>query len=149
MAYRINRSTLLSPLFAAGVILTGAATAWAAPPHFGGGFGGGSRYIDRMATELGLSELQRSDLERIADDNRKRIQPYVQQMKEGHQAMRELIEADEFNEAAVREAVENQSGVLTEMMILHARKRYEIEQLLTPEQREKMAHRRRNFTTEE
>ena len=69
-------------------------------------------------------------------------------MKEGHKSMRELIEADEFDEAAVREAVENQSGVLTEMMILHARKRYEIEQLLTPEQREKMAHRHRNFTTE-
>ena len=144
MAKQKNRiQRLINPILC-GVFLAVSALALASPP-FMRGSGGDMFRMERMASELKLDDVQREKLQRINDDNRKRAQPFVRKMVEGREQLRKIIQADEFDEATVRQAAHAQSEAMTEMMVERARKRYDVRQLLTAEQREKHDSKKRRF----
>ncbi len=105
------------------------ASLWAMPPQMGGGFGDGPGgelfFMERMAERLQLSDEQRVQ---------------VQQLFEQRKAMRKLMEGDVFDESAARKLVSKQSAAMTELAVIRVRGRFEMQKLLTPEQREKMQH---------
>ena len=61
------------------------------------------------------------------------------------QATSEIIRADKFDEAAVRQAAQAQSEAMTELMVQRARRGHEMRQVLNPEQRERHDSKHRRF----
>lgn len=136
MTHTTPRKCLIA---AATAVLLGVLLAGPASARFGGPPGGpGPEHIARMAEELGLSAEQRTAIEKILADSRAQAQPLMQQMRGAHEAMEALIAAPTFDEAAVRQQAQASSGVMSELAVIHARSRHAMQQLLTPEQREKL-----------
>jgi periplasmic protein CpxP/Spy len=102
------------------------------------GFGGDMSRIEHMASKLGLSEQQQSDFQRIIDEGREKSKSYVQQLVAARKEMQDLMDADVFDEQAVRALAERKSAAMTELVVIHTRTRFEIRSLLTPEQRENL-----------
>jgi Spy/CpxP family protein refolding chaperone len=108
-----------------------------------GPMGGDMFRMERMMDELGLDDTQRAEMKRIMEEGRTAMQPLVKNMVAGHRAMRELIDAEVLDEAAVRALAESQNDARVEMMVLQARNRHAIRRVLTPEQREQLDSRHR------
>ena len=124
------------------VLLT-SGPAMARPGRCPGGMGHGdtgnnTKHLEHMTTELGLTEQQRADVERVMTAAREKSRPLFQQMRESHKAMEALIEAPAFDETAVRAQAQSSTAMMAEMAVIRARSRFDIRQTLTPEQREKM-----------
>lgn len=111
-------------------------TVSAEPPFMRGGHASMWR-MERLAHSLDLDPQQREQLEQLEETARKSIRPRVRELVSGRQELRKLIQADAFDETAVRQLATRQSAAMTEMMVEHARQRYRVRQLLTPTQREK------------
>ena len=104
-------------------------------PH---GIDNSPEHREHMATELGLTSQQRTDFERITTAAREQSRPLFRQMRDSHKAMEALIEGPAFDAAAVRAQAQTSTALMAEMAVIHARSRFDLRQLLTPEQREKM-----------
>lgn len=103
--------------------------------HEGGMFS--DHMVARMTDYLGLSADQQAQVKQIIAREKPATQPLYQQMQQSHQAMRQLIESGNFDEAKAREIATQGSQNMIEMEIQHARIASEIYQVLTPEQRTK------------
>ncbi len=112
-----------------------------------GGHGDGLFQIERIANELELTDEQRAEFERIESNGREAARSHVQDMIEVRKAMQQLLDADTFDEAAVRSLASRKSASMMELTIIRARKRFEFKSLLTSEQKEKLnhMHERRDF----
>lgn len=123
------------------------ATAWAMPPGFGGDLHGGPGsdlfHLERMAERLQLDDEQRGRLEALHERHREQARPYVRTLVKSRRAMKHLMKADTFDEAAVRAVAAEQSAAMTELAVIKARGRFEVREILTPEQRAKLRHRHR------
>ncbi len=104
----------------------------------GGPFGHELFSTERLASELELTDTQRTAVEKLMDESRKQARPYVRQLMEQHKAMRALSASASFDEAAVRAQAAQGASIMTELAVLHARNDYELRKLLTPAQRDKM-----------
>ncbi|MGB1879910.1 MAG: Spy/CpxP family protein refolding chaperone [Gammaproteobacteria bacterium] len=117
---------------------------WAMPPQMGGGFGDGPGgelfFMERMAERLELSDEQRVQVQQLFDKQREESRPFVRTMVKQRNAMLKLMEGDVFDESAARKLVSKQSAAMTELAVIRVRGRFEMQKLLTPEQREKMQH---------
>lgn len=120
-------------------LLSLSAWAWAGPGAGPGGpFGRDLFSAERFASELELSESQRSAVEQLMDNARKQARPHVRKLMEQHKAMRALSEGASFDEAAVRAQAAEGSSAMTELAVIHARNEFELRRLLTPAQRDKL-----------
>jgi Spy/CpxP family protein refolding chaperone len=61
------------------------------------------------------------------------------QMAQGHAQLAELVMSGSFDEAKVRDLASQQSQAMTELTLQHARIASEMVQILTPEQKTKLA----------
>jgi Spy/CpxP family protein refolding chaperone len=102
----------------------------------GGGF---ENLLGRMGDYLDLTDAQRTQMKAIVTKEKPTIQPLVQQLAQGSQQMRQLEEASSFDEGKVRALATQQSQALTELMVQKARIKSELVQVLTPDQKTKMA----------
>lgn len=127
---------------AAALVLSALATSPSAARggHMQGGFDGDLFRSEHMASELELTDAQRVEFERIMNDGRGTARPHVQQMIEVRKAMRQLMDAESFDEAAVRLLAAKKNASMTELMVIRVRKRFEFKSLLTAEQKEKLQH---------
>ncbi|MEQ8660963.1 MAG: Spy/CpxP family protein refolding chaperone [Gammaproteobacteria bacterium] len=119
--------------------------AWAMPPHHGGDFHGGMGadlfHVERMAEKLGLDDSQRQQLEALHERQRELARPHVRALVKARKAMRAATRGDSFDEGAVRTIATAQSTAMIELAVLRQRARFEMRQILTPEQRERMRRR--------
>lgn len=99
------------------------------------GMGPGKR-IDRMAKKLGLTEAQQEQVKAILTSEREKAAPLRQQLAENREKIRQAIEAEPFDEAAVRTLAESKNQTRVELDVSRARAKSRIFALLTPEQRE-------------
>ncbi len=99
------------------------------------GMGPGKR-IDRMAKKLGLTEAQQEQVKAILTSEREKVAPLQQQLAENREKIRQTIEAELFDEAAVRTLAESQNQTRVELVVSRARTKSQIFALLSPEQRE-------------
>jgi protein CpxP len=140
---KTRRQKIVAALIGAAISLT---LAFPALAHGGGRHHGGhwgKAHMERMAEKLGLTAEQRSAAERLHEQAREQSRPYVEQLGEQRSSMRALMEAETFDEAAVRDLMSKKQAAKTELGVIHARTRFEFGKLLTPEQREKLAEMKR------
>jgi len=67
------------------------------------------------------------------------MQPLMQQLSQSHQQLRTLEESATFDEAKVRALAAQNTQLMTELIVQKARIKNELFQVLTPEQKAKMA----------
>ena len=67
------------------------------------------------------------------------MQPLMQQLRQGNQQMRQLEQAGTFDETKVRAVATQQAQAMTELMVQKARIKSEMMQVLTADQKTKLA----------
>ena len=130
----ISTGTVVSLIFFA----LSASPAVARDGYMKGGCDGGLFRMEHMASELELTDAQRTDFERIMDEGREEARPHVQQMIAVRKEMRQLMDAAVFDQAAVRSLATKKNASMTELTIIHARKRFAFKSILTQEQQQKL-----------
>ncbi len=90
--------------------------------------------LELMADLLDLSEAQQLQVRAVHEQEQAKLEPYRQQMDEGHEALRGLLDSDIFDEAAIRSLAATQANFKTEMMVSRARVRHQTFALLNAEQ---------------
>lgn len=105
----------------------------------------------QMAKALGLSREQRSQVRDIFGRNRDEAAPARKQLFAERRTMRELVQADAPDEAAIRAQAQKIAVVEGDLAVRRAKTFGEIKAVLTPEQRKKFRElrekreRKRNF----
>jgi len=89
--------------------------------------------------KLDLTDAQQAQVKAIVAKEKPAIQPLMLQMAQGHAQLRDLVINGAFDEAKVRELASRQSQTMTELTVQHARIASELVQVLTPEQKTKLA----------
>jgi Spy/CpxP family protein refolding chaperone len=107
-----------------------------APGHRGWGL---SNLLGTFGDYLELTDEQRTQMKAILAKEKPNFQPLVKQLAAGNQQMRQIEEASSFDEAKVRTLANQQSQAMTELMVQKARVKSELLQVLTPDQKTKMA----------
>ncbi|UCE85617.1 MAG: Spy/CpxP family protein refolding chaperone [Deltaproteobacteria bacterium] len=107
------------------------------PPLGGPGKGGGpERFLDMHADELGLDEATREAIREIIDASRDDAEDLRADLHDLHQEMKDLLETDAPDEAAVMRQAEAIGALETEMHKHRLATLLAIRALLTPQQRE-------------
>jgi len=135
-----------------GIILTAAVASYSfhlsASPHRSGGHGfshDGQRQgmtvkrVMQHLSHLNLSEQQKVDIRALVEDGIEAAKGKRQQMKALHLRMKEQRNSGSVDEQAIRSISREIAEVKSDLMILHLNKRKQVSELLTGEQRVKMA----------
>ena len=109
---------------------------WGGPGFDGSGFGG--PMLGHLARRLDLTDAQQSQVKEIMVREKPTFQPLMLQMA-NHQQVRQLVMANGFDEAKVRELAAQQTQTLTELTVQRARVESELLQVLTPDQKTKLS----------
>jgi len=88
--------------------------------------------------QLDLTDAQRAQVKAIMTKEKPALQPLMLQMAQGHSQLRDLVMNSSFDEAKARELASQQTQVMTELTVQHARIASEMVQVLTPEQKTKL-----------
>lgn len=114
---------------------------------FGGDCGGpdgvaeeaqGKRHGGKMAMLgkiLDLSDEQEAQVKEIMQAEHDLSRPYMDQVRQGQEAIHALVTSGQFDEAKVRALAETQTVARTELMVAKTRAHSKIWSLLTAEQR--------------
>ena len=109
------------------------------PSGFGHRSGGFGNMLGMMGDYLDLTDAQRTQMKSILTKEKPTIQPLMQQLAQGHQQIRQLEEASTFDEAKARALATQQSQTMTELMVQKSRIKSEMMQVLTADQKTKLA----------
>jgi protein CpxP len=116
-------------------VLLAAAAAIAQGPH---GFGGDGDF-HHMLRQLDLTSDQHSQVKAIFEKEKPTLEPLMQQMQQNHVAMSALEAAGPFDEVKTRALATQNSQTMVELQVEHSRIKSEVMQILTPEQKTKLA----------
>lgn len=131
----------------------GAGLAYALPPGGDNGCAHGSRamgfeghrgYMDsdkmigRMAASLNLTKEQRDAMYAIVDKSRPQTRELRDRLAETHKQLRALMQQDAPKDSEVRQLADAQGKAIADMIVLHAKVRTEIHNVLTDAQRVQM-----------
>ena len=89
--------------------------------------------------QLNLSDAQKAQIKGIMTQERPTLKPLMQQMAQGENQLRTLELSGPFDEAQARTIATQQSQNMTELMVQRARVESEMIQVLTPDQKTKLA----------
>lgn len=89
--------------------------------------------------KLDLTDAQQAQVKAIMAKEKPTIQPLMLQMAQGHAQLREQVMSGSFDEGKVRELASQQTQAITELVVQYARTGSEMVQVLTPEQKTKLA----------
>jgi Spy/CpxP family protein refolding chaperone len=87
---------------------------------------------------LNLNEAQQAQAKDILAKEKPTLDSLSQQMKQGHEGLRQLENSGTFDEAKVRAVASQQSQTMTELIVEKARIHSQLFQILTPDQKTKM-----------
>jgi len=91
------------------------------------------------ADYLDLTDAQKAQMKDIMTKEKPTIKPLMQQLTDSHKQLRQLETAGTFDEAKVRAVATQQAQTMTELTVQRARIKSEMMQVLTPDQKDKMA----------
>lgn len=117
-------------------VLLMAAAAIAQGPH---GFGGPGGDFHMMLHQLNLTSDQKAQVKAIFEKEKPTLQPLMQQMEQNRSAMTALENAGPFDEAKVTALATQNSQTMIQLEVEHERMKSEIIQLLTSDQKAKLA----------
>lgn len=95
----------------------------------------GEHFLARMTEALDLSAEQQEKVKVIMDEHQTKVAPLRQSLDESRDQLRQLGNADTFDETAVRSLAAGQAAAKAELMVERTRMQSQIHALLTPEQR--------------
>jgi protein CpxP len=129
------KSTHIRILTIGAAVLLVAAAAIAEGRHGYGGPGG----FRHMLKQLDLTSAQQDQVKAIWAKEKPTLQPLMQQLRQNHSAMSALEASGPFDEAKTRALVTQNSQTMIELQVEHARIKSEIMQILTADQKAKLA----------
>jgi protein CpxP len=129
------KSTHIRILTIGAAVLLVAAAAIAEGRHGYGGPGG----FRHMLKQLDLTSAQQDQVKAIWAKEKPTLQPLMQQLRQNHSAMSALEASGPFDEAKTRALVTQNSQAMIELQVEHARIKSEIMQILTADQKAKLA----------
>jgi len=129
------KSTHIRILTIGAAVLLVAAAAIAEGRHGYGGPGG----FRHMLKQLDLTSAQQDQVKAIWAKEKPSLQPLMQQLRQNHSAMSALEASGPFDEAKTRALVTQNSQTVIELQVEHARIKSEIMQILTTDQKAKLA----------
>jgi periplasmic protein CpxP/Spy len=130
------KSTRIRILTIGAALVLAAAAAIAQGRHGYGGPGGDFRH---MLKQLDLTSAQHDQVKAIWQKEKPTLQPLMQQMRQNRSAMKALEASGPFDEAKTRALATQNSQTMVELQVEHARIKSEIMQILTPDQKAKLA----------
>jgi protein CpxP len=130
------KSTRNRILIIGAAVMLVVAAAIAQGPH---GFGGPGGEFHRMLRQLDLTSDQHSQVKAIFEKEKPTLQPLMQQMRQNQSAMKALEAAGPFDEAKVTALATQNSQTMIQLQVEHERIKSEIMQILTPDQKTKLA----------
>ncbi len=130
------KSTRIRILTIGAALVLAAAAAIAQGRHGYGGPGGDFRH---MLKQLDLTSAQHDQVKAIWQKEKPTLQPLMQQMRQNRSAMKALEASGPFDEAKTRALATQNSPTMVELQVEHARIKSEIMQILTPDQKAKLA----------
>ncbi len=134
------KSTRIRILTIGAVVLVAVAVAIAQGMHGHGGPEGDFHHMLGFFTHyLDLSTEQQAQAKAIWEKEKPAMEPLKQQMHQYHEAERALENAGPFDEAKTRALATQNAQTNIELEVLHARIKSEMMQILTPEQKTKLA----------
>src|SRR5215471_3044144 len=92
--------------------------------------------LKRMTKELNLTEAQQTQIKTIMADSKTRTKPLMQQLRENRQAANTNMSAN-FDEAQARTFANQQSQIMSNLIVERQRTQSQIYSVLTPDQRQK------------
>jgi len=112
--------------------------------HHGGmesdfGFGFGGHMLNYFSDVLDLTPAQQDQMKAIMEKEKPTIQPLVKQLMQAHKDLSTLEDNGTFDEAKVRALAAQNTQTLTELMVQKARIHSEMMQVLTADQKTKLA----------
>jgi len=129
------KSTHIRILTIGAAVLLVAAAAIAEGRHGYGGPGG----FRHMLKQLDLTSAQQEQVKAIWTKEKPTLQPLMQQLRQNHSAMSALEASGPFDEAKTRALATQNSQTMIELQVEHARIKSEIMQILTADQKAKLA----------
>jgi len=129
------KSTRTRILTIGAAVLLAVAAAIAQGPH---GFGGPGDF-HHMLKQLDLTSDQKSQVKAIWEKEKPTLQPLMQQMRQSQTAMKTLQASGPFDEAKTRALATQNSQTMIELQVEHERMKSEIMQILTADQKAKLA----------
>ncbi len=111
------------------------------PPggRFGGpggrGPGGPLGPLGPMLERLNLSDAQKDQVKAIVESHRDEMRSAGDRARTAHEALDAAINADTFDEATIRARSNDVAAVDADMVVMQARLRSEVFQILTPDQK--------------
>jgi periplasmic protein CpxP/Spy len=130
------KSTRNRILVIGAAVMLAVAAAIAQGPH---GFGGPGGEFHHMLRQLDLTSDQHSQVKAIFEKEKPTLQPLMQQMRQNESAMKALEAAGPFDEAKVTALATQNSQTMIQLQVEHERIKSEIMQILTPDQKAKLA----------
>lgn len=97
--------------------------------------------VERLAKKLDLSEEQRSQIEDIMAASKQQMKDQYDKLRVNRKQLRSLTMQSPFDEAALRKVADTQGDLKADMIVLRAQQRAKIGEILTKEQRAKLADR--------
>ena len=96
-------------------------------------------HLMRAVHRLDLSEEQRDGIKSVMHGMKQDIRPVMLETKAGHEQLKALISADEYDEEAVAVVAEQEGQLAVERVLIASRAASEILGHLTAEQREELS----------
>jgi Spy/CpxP family protein refolding chaperone len=140
-----TRSKLTLAVMAMGLLATGAmaqTTTSESTTRIAARSGGdfGFRHMLGFYTRnLDLTDAQQTQIKDIITREKPTIQPLMQQMASNRQQLQQLEGSGTFDEAKVRSVASQQAQTMTELIVQRERIKSEMMQVLTPDQKTKLA----------
>jgi protein CpxP len=134
------KSTRIRILTIGAAVLLAVAAAIAQGMHGHCGRGGGFDHMLGFFTRaLDLTSDQQAQVKAIWEKEKPTLQPLMQQMHQNHAAMRTLQASGPFDEVKTRALATQNAQTMIEVQVQHARIKSEMVQILTADQKTKLA----------
>jgi periplasmic protein CpxP/Spy len=131
---KVGRKKIFAVALSA-LLLAGAAMAQG--PHGHGDFFG--PMLGEMTDILDLTDAQQAQIKQIHENAKPAMKTLMQQEHQSHEALMQLITSGSYSEAAAKKILDQESTVHEQLALQHAQLASQAYQVLTPEQKTKLA----------
>ncbi len=148
-----KRKQTIAALLSAGILGLGTAGTVIASPWGGdngqrcerheGRHGG---HMHGIFKRLDLTEAQQDQLFQIRYEQRPAVREKMKELRTSRQTLRELATADDYDAGKVRAAAEQQAKIRTDLIVMRTETMHKMLQVLTPEQKQKLAEKRQRHS---
>jgi protein CpxP len=129
-----KKSIILATILMA---LAAGLAATASAQHRGMGFGRNNGWmLKHMTKQLNLTDAQQTQIKGIMADEKTKIKPMMQQLRQNQQAEDANVNGS-FDENQARTFASKQAQLMTDLIVEKERMRSQVYAVLTPEQRQK------------